>query len=330
MVKGAQSITEGARKSRSAFVLLSLSITLSACATDRPALLPASTSPSKAGLSDLSERPRHSNSASDLLYVANVKTVSVYSYPGNKLEETLPGFGKAHGECVDSNGSVYVTDFVKSEIVEFAHGQKKRVATFKSPLGAPLGCSIDNASGALAVSALDGLAVFPKNRKNPSVYKDSTFRQFQLCGYDNGGNLFVDGFSSSFDFKLDELPKGGTALKELGIDKSIGWPGQIQWDGTFLTVGDAELLLIYRVRIRGAQAVVVGKTTLQPAGTSANEIYQYFIDQNKVVAPDFYSEGSTERNAVFFYKYPAGGTPSGATIRKGLDYPVGAVVSKAP
>ena len=40
----------------------------------------------------------------DLLYVANVYTITVYSYPKGKLVGTLKDFYKPYGECVDKIG----------------------------------------------------------------------------------------------------------------------------------------------------------------------------------------------------------------------------------
>jgi hypothetical protein len=46
----------------------------------------------------------------DLLYVSEVGTVTVYSYPQGKLEGKLRGFFDATGECVDAKGDVYIAD----------------------------------------------------------------------------------------------------------------------------------------------------------------------------------------------------------------------------
>ena len=46
----------------------------------------------------------------DLLYVTNVYTVTVYSYPEGQLVGTLSNFYKPYGLCADKAGDVYVTD----------------------------------------------------------------------------------------------------------------------------------------------------------------------------------------------------------------------------
>jgi hypothetical protein len=46
----------------------------------------------------------------DLLYVSDIRTVTVYSYPAGKLEGILKHFYIATGMCVDRKGDVFVAD----------------------------------------------------------------------------------------------------------------------------------------------------------------------------------------------------------------------------
>ena len=80
----------------------------------------------------------------------------------------------------------------------------------------------------------------------PKKYKDSNFLAADFCGYDSHGNLFVDasGYSSAFAFA--ELPRGGSALKNITLSRSVDSPGGVQWDGTFVAIGDVGKGTIYR------------------------------------------------------------------------------------
>jgi len=48
--------------------------------------------------------------ADDLLYISNVYTVTVYSYPKGKHVGTLKGFYEPFGECSDSAGNVFIAN----------------------------------------------------------------------------------------------------------------------------------------------------------------------------------------------------------------------------
>jgi hypothetical protein len=64
----------------------------------------------------------------DLLYISDVDTVTVYSYPKGKHVGTLKGFYRPLGECVDNAGNVFIADG-RDSILEYAHGGKKLIQT---------------------------------------------------------------------------------------------------------------------------------------------------------------------------------------------------------
>lgn len=104
-------------------------------------------------------RPAHARSwmlpeakSETLLYVFNVYTITVYSYPKGKLVGTLSDFEKPYGECVDKSGNVYITDSSFARIYEYAHGGTKPIHTLKDPEYQPYGCAVDPTTGDLAVA----------------------------------------------------------------------------------------------------------------------------------------------------------------------------------
>jgi hypothetical protein len=124
-----------------------------------------------------------------------------------------------------------------------------------------------------------------------------------FCGYDDAGNLFIDGTrkAKGGSFRLAELPRGAVAVVNLSVNQSISAPGQVQWDGKHLAVGDAGISpsVIYRFAISGNSATKVGATTLDDSAS----VRQFWIQAKSLVGPDFDSD-------VRFWNYPAGGSPT--------------------
>jgi hypothetical protein len=267
--------------------------------------------------------------ARDLLYVSNVSTVTAYSYPQGKLEGTLRGFSDPGGQCVDQKGDIFITNLDTGQVFEYAHGGTKPLAVLKSPSADPAGCAIDPTTGNLAVSSLgsgrDGsVGVYKNAQGTPTIYRVKPFQEYWFCGYDTAGNLFVDGQNKDAVLEFAELPKGGEALQRITLNQSIGWPGGIQWDGKYVTVGDYNTPVVYQFVIQGTSGTKVGSTSL--GGNDVSAVGQFFILGRRLIAPNLCT-GSCTGN-VLYYDYPAGGTPT-KTITTGVRYPHGLVVSRA-
>ena len=180
----------------------------------------------------------------DLLYISSSLNgdVYVYSYPHDRLEGKLTGFSSPAGECVDKSGHVFITS--GSGILEYAHGGTTPIATLKDA-GSARGCSVDPKTGNLAVtnystlsSAQGNVAIYKNAEGRPTYLTDSKIQHEYYCGYDNAGNLFVDGFDSSYLVKLSEIPSGRTSFKNITLDQTIDGPGGVQWDGKHLALGN--------------------------------------------------------------------------------------------
>jgi hypothetical protein len=267
----------------------------------------------------------------DLLYVSDVDAVAVYAYPQGKLEGILRGFYISQGVCVDKKGHVYIADQGTGRVYEYAHGGKKRIKTLVS--GDSVGCSVDPTTGNLAVTDLQGngargngdVAVFKNASGNPTYYRDPVFNEYYFCGYDNKGNLFVDGQpykGGTGAFLFAELPKGKSRFTDITLNQYMGWPAGVQWDGRYVAVGDQAVTNVYEFSISGSQGTLVATTKLD----GATYVKQAWIQGHTLIAPN--SVGGPGAN-VLFYTYPAGGTPI-KTIPKGVTGPQGAAVSLAP
>jgi hypothetical protein len=267
----------------------------------------------------------------DLLYVSNVYTITVYSYPKGKLVGTLSDFEKPYGECVDAKGNVWITDSSFGRIYEYPHGGTKPIHTLTDPEYVPYGCAVDPTTGDLAVanysdvSAREGdVAVYRKAKGTPKSYIGYDFYYYYDCGYDAQGNLYVDGLFGSYGdgFEFGELAKGGAEIKDILLPNSIRYPGGIEWDGNYVAVGDNAGEAIYQYTFSHGEATLEGTTTL----TGAGNVGQFGIVGSTVVTPNQFF--STSNSGVLYYPYPAGGA-STQTITKGVFYPYSAVVSLA-
>ena len=157
----------------------------------------------------------------DLLYVSEpaAKHVVVFSYPVGKRLGVLNDLGATVGECVDSAGDVFIVSdptspSLPTTIYEFTHGGTVPIATLSDP-GGGYGCSIDAATGNLAVSNFSDpsnpyggygdVAIFARAQGNPTMYyPPASFpTNFYFCGYDDQGNLYLSGTSSSCEVKRE-------------------------------------------------------------------------------------------------------------------------------
>jgi hypothetical protein len=261
----------------------------------------------------------------NLLYISDLGTadVYVYSYPGGALEGTLTGFNRPWGLCANKAGNIFVTDQSGSQIREYAHGGTKPLATLKDPGEDPGGCSVDPTTEDLAVANIStpgsdpgDVAIYKKARGARRAYKDPGISYYEYCGYDNQGNLYVDGMKES-DFAFAELPKGKTSFVNIGLNENIRFGGSVQWDGKYVAVRDYEANVIYQFSISGSGGTETGSTPLDGSSYAV----QFWVQGSNVVAPNADSAN------VMFWKYPAGGSPT-KTIN-GLTTPWGVTISMA-
>jgi DNA-binding beta-propeller fold protein YncE len=268
--------------------------------------------------------------AKNLLYVSDYWNNAVYvlAYPGGKLVGTLTGFQGPDGECVDGAGNVWITNTLHAELLEYAHGGTSPIAKLKDPGEYPVGCAIDPTTGNLAVTNIYGagspaltagnLFIYEKAKGKPDgPYYDSLMYYMYFCGYDDQGNLFLDGESYGGQFRLAEVPAKSNTFTDISVDQSLGQPGGVQWDGQHVALGDQQSNTIYQLAIAGSGATVVGSTSLSDAG----DVVQFWVDGSTVIGPDAF------RHAVGFWNYPAGGVDSKLLRGRGFTEPIGAVIS---
>jgi hypothetical protein len=184
----------------------------------------------------------------------------------------------------------------------------------------PSSCAM-NTSGDLAVGILDGpptgdIVIYP-NASGSGTFIATPLAREYFDGYDPKGNLLFDGFTSGSAFQLDELPKGSSKVRTITTSNTVGFPGSVQWDGTYLTVTDQTANAMYRYTISGTTATLKGTISLRGSSDCA----QTWITSRVVYCGDA-GNGDGE-----VFDYPFGGSIIAVLTGK-FDFPLGVVAAE--
>jgi hypothetical protein len=257
----------------------------------------------------------------DLLY-SGQDPVYVFSYPSGKSVGSLSPGGPTDGLCSDAKGDVFLTSQLGGGLTEYAHGGSQPIGGLNIPNGGGgvFGCAVDPTTGNLAATffcsdstkcaSTREIAVFPNASGTPTEYGGPNLPQFLYCGYDNAGSLFADGLAVSGSGILAELPEGSSKLTNISLNKSIEKAGQIQWDGMYMTIQDRLRASVYRLKISGSVAKVVGTVKVDETGLAQ----QSWIQGSSIVIP--YRRRVKATTTLGFWKYPAGGAPTKTISKK--------------
>ena len=260
----------------------------------------------------------------NLLYISTGFSVYVYSYPAGKLVGTLGTEGLYL--CSDLQGDVFLTQYNTGNIYEYAHGGTSPIATLSDP-GGPWSCAVDPVTGNLAAANMYGpggpgnVAIFPKAQNPAQIYSDPNMTSYSYCGYDDRGNLFVDGggFGTS---SFAELPKGSSFFTDITLNQSVYSSSVIQWDGSYVTIADAGAHEIDRVVFSGSSGTIVGQTRLR--------------DWHQGTFKEIWLQGSAaiaqpaKNGSVAVWKYPNGDYPKRYIGHVGRIVIYGVTMSRAP
>ena len=219
-----------------------------------------------------------------LLYAGdfNGDTVYVYDYNGGTLVGMLVGFSEPGPGCVDRSGNVFVANYGNGKVLEFRNGGTKPIHRYDAGAYA-VGCSVDR-NGDLAVSAEPRpsggarICVWKSGSGASNCYSLTACASMGAPGYDDRGNLYVEGFYSRA--AICELPAGGSSLKSVAFSgATLSTPGGVMWDGKYLTFSDPhtgpyrKLTTIYRAsESASGDLTVVGATSLDD---SCNHTYTW-------------------------------------------------------
>jgi hypothetical protein len=269
-------------------------------------------------------------SSKALMYVSEITygTVNIYKYAGGNnppLQGTLTGFEFPTPGCTDNKGNVFIPDFDLETITEFAYGSSTPTQTLSDSGFEPFGCSVDPTTGDLAVANFDSgsVSIYAGASGTPAVYTVSNDPIDEYVAYDNSGDLYVAGRNTSGVYQLNEAVSGSTTFNALNVTGgSIAFPGQIQWGGSYLLLGDqgdgfgssvnqatvsgGTATIVKNILLSGSSDVVAGyKRGDGPGGTAT------------FAGPDY------GLNAGYTYTFPGGSQMSSFTGNGG---PYGAVI----
>ncbi|HEV3092123.1 MAG TPA: hypothetical protein VGX91_11860 [Candidatus Cybelea sp.] len=280
-------------------------------------------------------RPDHQRSwlhvkrdVSKLLYVSDDSTddVQVYDYPAGTLVGTLTGFATPGGLCVDpARHILFVTNTDASNIYVFKFGATSPFEIIPDTGEYPVSCSIDPANGHLAVANYEttggtagSISIYPPPFTTSTVYADPSMKHFYFVGYRPNGRLYADGINTGNTFQLDRFY--ALVFATMALTPGITTPGNVQWSGTTLVVGDQTGNLFYRYTIAGLTGTAPPASTF----TAACDVLQFFINGAgaKIVGPD---NCGAPPNA-YTYAFPAGGAAIAPFVTTALVDPVGSAI----
>src|ERR1700722_7599857 len=255
--------------------------------------------------------------AGALMYVAGLGASYVLTYPQGNLAGTINQ--GASGACSDSAGSVYL---VGNSVSEYSHGATMPSRTL-SLSSTPYSCSVNPVTRDLAVTLpeADEVAVFPSGSGSPTIY-DPQVSDAQWCGYDDAGNLFVDGYAPA-QITLAELPANGNAFSALTVDNpySVTYHRQVQWDGHHMTVEvtveshPSKVLGILQLSVSGSQADVISESRFN----TRHAAWSSWIENNRLIVP-VADHGAVPNIGIWAY-------PKGGDAAKEVRKPAGATAS---
>jgi hypothetical protein len=244
----------------------------------------------------------------DLIYVLAPRKDYILSHSTGAVKATFTGppLG-GFALCSDNSGDVFIPG--NEEIWEYKHGGTIPIKKLKDSGYRGVGCSVDPTTGNLAVvneeastgSAAGNVAIFSKATGKPEFLEDDIITTYLSCGYDNVGNLFLDGSSHSAPFLLAELPAASSSFANLTFNEPVKDGGAVQWDGQNLAIGANGARLIYRVTVTGSTATLVGQTRLD---TLKNANLTFWVQGGNVLT----ASGATHKK-VGLWPYPRGGKP---------------------
>jgi hypothetical protein len=246
-----------------------------------------------------------SASRGDLVYLAVLEEVLVYSYPGGKRVGTLTGVKSAVALCSDISGNVWVIEsdsHKHSILLKYTHDGSGPIARLQLSDRAAA-CSVDPSSGNLAAGTLNSnVAVWTNGEGSPTLYSTSAFfKEVRTISYDGRGDLYMR--SSAGDKSGAWLPEGGTVVTQFHITKR----GSYGWDGRYFVIGPEDggyTKPMTRYKLHGGNGRVVGNVSLK------NCALGYAPPSFAIAGSELaVSCGIDETNSLNYYKYPQGGIP---------------------
>jgi hypothetical protein len=278
-----------------------------------------------------------------VLFVADEQKgdVVMFAWPRLKSLGTI-SMPFAGGECSDAKGNVWVTSVTTgNNVFEYSHSGTL-LNTVDDSYGYPAACAINPKTGALAIADIAGTSggsgnvlIYPNLSSAPTVLTNPAQYGYYFMGYDNQGQLWVDGIQFITTSKLGFiLSKCGTSTcKTVNLTGgTIYFPGMVEWDksASKWVIGDqlcgnTQNSCVYSVSRGG----VIGTKTplLNKAGGPLCDMLQGTLaDKGKVLIGSDITCQSLP-GSVFDWAYPTGGSATKSQDKPAMDTPDGIALS---
>ncbi len=247
--------------------------------------------------------PDRSKSHKKYGYIANFDdgTTLEFHFPkGQNLSGSISG-DESQGLCAESHrGDFWITMSGSDTLQEYKANTTTELKSLDvSSYGVPAGCAVSNTGDVVASLITGGDVVVFTNGTGSGTEIDDALDETFFATYDSSGDLFVDGFNDDGVPSVAEMPKGSSTFHLIDLPNSIEFPGNIQWDGTYVTVNDQEEYKIYQYTISGSTATLSGTVSY----SGASDCDDTWIFKGYFLCPD-----AGDDNAKV-YAYPAGGSP---------------------
>jgi hypothetical protein len=253
-----------------------------------------------------------------LAYIVNFDGSGIQEYHFPKGELLIhPISGGGGGMCSRTDrGDFWVVNSGSETLNEYKAGGTKVLKTLSlASYGDPAACAVSH-TGDVVASLITGgeVVVFSHATGSGTKYNDALQETF-FATYDSSGDLFVNGFNAEFIPAVSEMPAGSSTFHIVSLPNSIEFPGNIQWDGKYVTVNDQEAYKIYQYTVSGSSATLEGTV----AYSGASDCDDTWIFKGYFLCPD-----AGDGNAKV-YAYPAGGSPL-YTWSGNFNEPIGSIV----
>jgi hypothetical protein len=278
----------------------------------------------------------------NLIYVSDSAAydVYVYSFPKGDLVGTLTDQNNPAGLCTDAKRDVFVTQLYGHQIVEYRPGKTTPVKTLSDPGYEPGACSVNPATGDLAVAnivsdefAQGNLLVYPKATGNPTTYlppggASGSWFSVNDVGYDDFTSTAYFAGTCNGAFCAGELPNGSSDTENITLTVSPTSPGTVQFDGAEtgdITFDDQTDGTVYAYKFSGTSGTEVGSTKLS-GSSDVNGSWIVYVTHRKSKRAEAYVLAPQQNGAdALLYSYPFGGSSLRAFT--GVTQPFGATYS---
>jgi hypothetical protein len=233
-----------------------------------------------------------------------------YDYPKSTSPiGSISGLNEPTGECTSGKRTFWIVNAGNGDIDEYTYNGKKHLTTLTDTTATIFSCAVSSKNGDVAVIGYKGRVIVFKGGKQSGAATYNVSGLPYFAGYDAKGDLFIDGFSTTYQIALLELASGSKTFHSVSLPNTVGFPGSVQWDGKYVALTDQLASDVYRYTIANYAAKLNGTVSLGGADDCGDtwiaKPYLFCNDAGKL--------------AVDVYSYPAGGE-SIATLDTSMSY----------